>query len=178
MTELAPNTTNEREFNNSVTSFIEKEEEEKAKLLITGHLKDLIEEREKSEAKILSEGHLNFLPPRVCGYYLAVKLYIGNETLSEVTNSIGEKIKIINPEVALDANKWRSCTGLVLAVGPDAYRGKRFEERSGPWAKVGDWVVFPRHEGTQFNYRGIPMYFVPDDRLFAIVDDPSYVTRD
>lgn len=167
MTTLTPNTTNEttpatyvaiRELGDSVTSFIEK--------------------REEAEAKLIIEGHLNFPPPRVCGYHLVIKLFVGNEALSEVTNSVGEKIKIINPSVNIDANKWRSCTGLVLAIGPDAYRGKRFEERSGPWAKVGDWVVFPRHEGTQFNYRGIPMYFVPDDRLFAVVDDPSYVTRD
>jgi len=46
-----------------------------------------------------------------------------------------------------------------------------------PWCQVGDWVVIPRHEGTLINYRGVPMMFMPDDRILAVVEDPSYVTR-
>lgn len=152
----------EKEVNNSVSSFIEKREEEEAKLII--------------------EKYLNFPPPRACGYHLVIKLYLGtdefvrNSTI-ETTNSVGEKIRILKPDTVKDMEKWRSCTGLVVGMGPDSYTGKRFEN-SGPWCKVGDWVVFPRHEGTQFNYRGLPMYFLPDDRVYSVIEDPNYVTRD
>ena len=52
------------------------------------------------------------------------------------------------------------------------------KSRIKPWCKVGDWIVIPRNEGTQVNYRGIPMQFIPDDRVLAIIEDPTHVTRD
>jgi hypothetical protein len=52
------------------------------------------------------------------------------------------------------------------------------KNRVKPWCKIGDWVVIPRNEGTQINYRGIPMQIIPDDRPLAIIPDPTYVTRD
>lgn len=52
------------------------------------------------------------------------------------------------------------------------------KSRIKPWCKVGDWIVIPRNEGTQVNYRGIPMQFIPDDKVLAIIEDPTHVTRD
>ena len=38
--------------------------------------------------------------------------------------------------------EYNSMVGMVLKVGFDAYKGEQFP--SGPYAKVGDWVIFPR----------------------------------
>ncbi len=138
-----------------------------------------IEVHEEQEAKDFIKSHLGFEPIRPAGYHLLVKLYIRPETYE---GSSG--IAISNSTRAND--KWVSCTALVLAIGPDAYKGARFE-KSGPWCKVGDWVMIPRNEGIQFNdhgsvekygEQGIAMQLIPDDRIVAVVDDPARISRD
>ena len=65
---------------------------------------------------------------------------------------------------------------IVLALGPDCYKGERFQH-SGPWCKVGDWVIIPRNEGTQFLYNEIPVHLLPDDRILTVIPDPTVVRR-
>jgi len=136
-----------------------------------------IDAHEEEEAKKFIEQHLGFPAPRVCGYYMAVKLYVRPEEVSTFTDKDGKEIKIILPESARVEDKWRSCTALVLSQGPQCYKGKKFKD-SGPWCKVGDWIVIPRNEGVQVNYRGIPMQYIPDDRVLGIIEDPTHVVRD
>ena len=69
-----------------------------------------------------------------------------------------------------------SCTGMVVQMGEDAYQGTRFEN-TGPWCKVGDWVSLPRHEGVQFDYRGKPMFYINDDKIVNVIEDPSHIKR-
>ena len=153
-------------------SFIEPHEEEAAKEYIKEHL-------------VSASGLDDFEPPRPAGYHMAVKLYIRSEDVhglkDDAGNAIigadGKPMFIALPASVTTNDKWRTCVALVVAQGPEAYQGDRFK-RSGPWCKVGDWVVLPRNEGTQINYRGIPMQIIPDDRVLAIVEDPTYVTRD
>jgi co-chaperonin GroES (HSP10) len=147
-----------KEINNSVTSFIEK--------------------REEDEAKVLIENLLEFPPPRMAGYFLAVKMYVSiDDTATFRDPKTGVETLIIKPDVVKNMERWHSCVGLVVALGPDCYTHEKFKH-SGPWCKVGDWIVFPRHEGRHFLYRGVPIYFIPDDRIYCIVDDPSYIHRD
>lgn len=144
-----------------------------------------IDPQEEQEAKSIIAKHLGFEPPRMAGYHMAVKIYIRAEDVHVMTDETGEPIigddgkakYIALPDMVTAHDKFRNCTALVVSMGPDCYTGDRFKD-SGPWCKVGDWVVIPRNEGTQVNYRGIPMQFIPDDRVLAIVEDPSYVTRD
>lgn len=144
-----------------------------------------IETHEEQEARDFIEKHLGFPPPRMAGYHMAVKIYVREEDVHQLKDEEGNPILgadgkpmyIALPGTVTAHDKWRSCTALVVSMGPEAYKGERFKE-SGPWCKVGDWVVIPRNEGTQVNYRGIPMQFIPDDRVLAIIEDPTYVTRD
>lgn len=137
-----------------------------------------IDDNEEKEAKEFIQKHLGFLPPRVAGYYMAVKIYLRPEEITTVVDEVtGEKKSIYLPETVTANDKYRSCTALVVAMGNECYKGKRFRN-SGPWCKVGDWVAIPRNEGTQLNYRGIPMQFIPDDRILCVVEDPAYITRD
>lgn len=142
-----------------------------------------IEKSEEAEAKELITKHLGFDPPRMAGYHMAVKIYVRPEELTTFVDDKGETKKMYLPETVSALDKWRNCTALVVSQGPECYKTGRFKEDfekgiDTRWCKVGDWVVIPRNEGTQVNYRGVPMQFIPDDRVLAIIEDPSHVTRD
>lgn len=110
---------------------------------------------------------LGFEPPEVSGYQIAVNLYI------EPDRSPGG---ILYPEQKKDMDKFRSCVGKVIAMGPDAYKSERFA--SGPWTKIGNWVAIPRNEGIQFDYRGAQIMIIADDRIMLPnLADPTYVKR-
>jgi co-chaperonin GroES (HSP10) len=136
-----------------------------------------IEPHEEQEAKDLVTKHLGFEPPKAAGYNLAVKIYIRPEEVSTVIDNQGVERKIYLTESSRAEDKYKSITALVISMGPECYKGERFEH-SGPWCQVGDWVVIPRHEGTQIVYRDIPMHIIPDDRILMVVDDPAVVRRD
>lgn len=158
-----------------------------------------IEPHEEQEAIKFVEEKLGFPRPRITGYFIAVKIFLADEKIITKKNSVGNDIQIavpegyrdekekvyvnkvdgtiVLPEHVVEERKFRNCSGLVLSLGPLAYKGKKFEG-SGPWCKVGDWVMFPRNEGHQINYRGIPMQIIPDDRVMMVVEDPAHVTRD
>jgi co-chaperonin GroES (HSP10) len=136
-----------------------------------------IEDSEVIQAKQIIEEQLGFPVPRVCGYHMAVKIFVRPEETKEILGDDGISRKIYLPHTVTVHDKYRSCTALVLSMGSEAYKGDRFKD-SGPWCKVGDWVVIPRNEGVQINYREVPMQIIPDDRVLCIVEDPSHVTRD
>lgn len=133
-------------------------------------------DEEVDAAKFIEE-HLGFPPPRTCGYHLSVKVYIRGKDVKSFVDNNGNKTLIEIPDVVGVEDRYRSCTALVLSMGPDSYKGKRFED-SGPWCKVGDWIVIPRNEGTQLNYRGTIIQVIPDDRVLMVVEDPSHVTKE
>lgn len=144
-----------------------------------------VEESEEEEAKKFIEQHLGFPAPRPCGYHMYVKIHVREEDVHQIKDEKGNPILgedgkplyIALPDTMRANDKFRNCTALVVSQGIEAYQGERFK-CSGPWCKVGDWVVIPRNEGTQVNYRGIPMQIIPDDRVLSVIEDPNYVTRD
>ena len=156
-----------------------------------------IEDYEIEEAEKLIEAHLGFERPRPCGAHMAVKIFVRPDEIASWIDPVTKEKKIFAlPSSARAHDKFTSCVALVLAQGPEAYKGKRFEEHWGirflriffnrwmpkrtkfPWCRVGDWIVIARHEGVQVNYRGIPMQYIYDDRALGIISDPEHVTRD
>lgn len=151
---------------------------------------------ELEEAKAYINEQMGFDAPTMAGYYMAVKIYIRPSEMMPFRTESGEVKALYMPEEYRAQDKYRSCVALVVAQGPECYKGPRFQESwlrrnlrkvfnrfmdpvsKYPWCKVGDWIVIPRNEGTQLNYKGIPMQFLPDDRVLAIVDDPTDITRD
>lgn len=65
----------------------------------------------------------------------------------------------------------------VVDMGPDAYADKtRFP--SGPWCKIGDYVLVRAYAGTRFKIRGREMFrLINDDTVEAVVANPSGYTR-
>ncbi len=65
----------------------------------------------------------------------------------------------------------------VVDMGPDAYADKtRFP--SGPWCKIGDYVLVRAYAGTRFKIHGREMFrLINDDTVEAVVANPSGYTR-
>lgn len=108
------------------------------------------------------------------GYLVALKIYVRPEELKTGTRDDGSTYSLYLPDMARAEDKYQSVAALVCAMGPEAYKGEKFAE-SGPWCKVGDWVMIPRYEATAVSYRGVTVALLPDDRIMAVVVDPTDV---
>lgn len=156
-----------------------------------------VREDEVEEAKEAIYQSLGFEPPRMSGHYMCVKVYIRPNQLKAFTDDQGNTKHIYLPDAVTANDKFKSCTGLVLSQGPECYTGDRYEEhwfirnlirpifgrwmkpsKKGPWCRVGDWIAFPRHEGTQVIYRGVPVQMIPEWAVLTPVECPTHVTRD
>jgi co-chaperonin GroES (HSP10) len=83
---------------------------------------------------------------------------------------------ILLPDSAVEEDlEYNSMVGMVLKVGVDAYKGDQFP--NGDYAKVGDWVIFPRGSSLQAKYEAEPIIMVEDFKIKLIVEDPSKVSR-
>lgn len=111
---------------------------------------------------------------RPAGYLVAVKIYIRPEELRTIKKEDGTEVTLYLPDTVRAEDKFSSVSALVCAVGPEAYQGEKFE-RSGPWCKVGDWILIPRYESTMVSYRGVAMALLPDDRVMAVITGPEDV---
>jgi len=64
----------------------------------------------------------------------------------------------------------------VVALGPDCYKDPtRFP--SGPWCKVGDFIVVRPNSGSRINIHGKEFRMINDDTVEATVDDPRGIKR-
>ena len=108
------------------------------------------------------------------GYLVAVKIYVRPEELRTITQEDGTEVTLYLPDTVRAEDKYSSVSALVCAVGPEAYQGEKYSD-SGPWCKVGDWVMIPRYEATAVSYRGVAVALIPDDRIMAVITDPTDV---
>jgi len=120
----------------------------------------------------------------------AEKIEINDEELeAQLPKPVGYRVLIAMPEVEetfesglFKANITKnhesvlSIIGLVLDMGEQAYSDiDRFP--SGPWCKVGDYVMFRANTGTRFKVGGVEYRLMNDDSIEAIVADPRGVQR-
>ena len=69
-----------------------------------------------------------------------------------------------------------STMGAVIDMGEQAYADKdRFP--TGPWCKVGDFVMFRPNTGTRFKVNGSEYRLMNDDSVQAVVADPRGIVR-
>ena len=69
-----------------------------------------------------------------------------------------------------------STMGAVIDMGEQAYADKdRFP--TGPWCKVGDFVMFRPNTGTRFKVNGSEYRLMNDDSIQAVVADPRGIVR-
>lgn len=139
----------------------------------------MIEPHEEEAAKVLVHQQFeemtgNKFDLRPGGYLVAVKIYIRPSELKTIKQDDGKEVTLYLPDVARAEDKFQSVAALVMAMGPEAYKGEKYAGQK-PWCKVGDWVVIPRYESFQINYRGAVMALLPDDRIMAVINGPSDV---
>lgn len=108
------------------------------------------------------------LIPKPVGYRLLIALPNVDKTFGE--SGIIKASKTLHEEYIL------STVGCVLDMGEQAYSDKeRFP--TGPWCKIGDYVMFRANTGTRFKVGDQEYRLMNDDSVEAIVDNPRAVMR-
>ena len=87
---------------------------------------------------------------------------------------MGEKTKggVLLGQETLDRQQVASQCGNVIAMGDACYRDKE-RYPSGPWCKVGDWVIFARYAGSRIEIEGGEVRLLNEDEVLATVHDPT-----
>ena len=86
------------------------------------------------------------------------------------------KSGIIKAESTVKAEEQTTVVLFVVKVGPDAYKdASRFP--SGPWCKVGDFILTRPYSGTRVVIHGKEFRIINDDTVEGVVDDPRGIRR-
>ena len=124
--------------------------------------------KQKIEEEAIEEAELEASIPKPVGYRVLIALPNIEETFGE--SKIVKATSTVREEYIL------STVGCVLDMGAEAYSDKdRFP--TGPWCKVGDYVMFRANTGTRFKVGGQEYRLMNDDSIEAVVDDPRAVSR-
>ena len=124
--------------------------------------------KQKIEEEAIEEAELEASIPKPVGYRVLIALPNIEETFGE--SKIVKATSTVREEYIL------STVGCVLDMGAEAYSDKdRFP--TGPWCKVGDYVMFRANTGMRFKVGGQEYRLMNDDSIEAVVDDPRAVSR-
>jgi len=83
---------------------------------------------------------------------------------------------LIKPSESVRVEEQTTIVLFVAKIGPDAYKDKaRFP--SGPWCKVGDFVVVRAYSGTRIKIHGTEWRIINDDSVDGTVEDPRGIGR-
>ena len=87
-----------------------------------------------------------------------------------------EKTKggILIAQESLEKLRIATNCGYVLKVGPLAYFDKE-KYPTGPWCKIGQWVIFARYAGSRLPIEGGEVRILNDDEVLGTIDDPESV---
>lgn len=84
---------------------------------------------------------------------------------------------IIKPQEFVEDEDFLFTVGRVVVIGDLAYQGQdkggapRFP--TGPWCKVGDYVVHDKYVNTRFTYKGVKYLLLNDDQVRLVIKDPK-----
>jgi len=102
--------------------------------------------------------------PRPAGYKILVRFIKASETF--------ENSSIVKPDISRRAEEFQTQVGQVIDMGPDCYSDKdRFP--SGPWCKVGDYVMFDYISGRRFKLGRHEFRMLNDDQVEGTIEDPA-----
>ena len=87
-----------------------------------------------------------------------------------------EKTKggILIAQESLEKLRIATNCGNVLKMGPLAYQDKE-KYPTGPWCKVGEWVIFARYAGSRLPIEGGEVRILNDDEVLGTIKDPESV---
>jgi co-chaperonin GroES (HSP10) len=82
---------------------------------------------------------------------------------------------IIRPDSNVAEDEWQGKVGLVLKMGPMAYRDDEDTQFNGEDVKVGEWAVYLPGDGRNVSVNGYPCRWIKDSSIKMVVDDPSII---
>ena len=83
---------------------------------------------------------------------------------------------IVKADSTMHYEEVLSTVFFVVKMGPDCYKDpSRFP--SGPWCKVGDFILARPNSGTRLKIHGREFRIINDDTVEGVVDDPRGITR-
>lgn len=115
----------------------------------------------------LTDDELEAQLPKPVGYKILIALPKIEETYES---------GLLKADRTIQQEHILSMVGLVLDMGEQAYKDPdRYP--TGPWCKVGDYVLFRANSGTRFKVNGVEYRFLNDDSIDGVVADPRGITR-
>jgi co-chaperonin GroES (HSP10) len=128
----------------------------------------LIDCGEKTMSEVMQEFDLDANLPHPVGYHILVMM----PTVEETFGGTG----LVKAESTKHQEAVLSMVAAVLEIGDMAYKDqKRFP--TGPWCKVGDYIMFRTHSGTRFRVNGQEYRLINDDSVEAVVPNPRAISR-
>ncbi len=82
---------------------------------------------------------------------------------------------IIRPDSNLEEDVWQGKVGLVIKLGPDAFKDDAETQFNGQRADLGEWVVFKTGDAWQLTVGEWPCRLVRDSSIKMKVSDPFMV---
>lgn len=83
---------------------------------------------------------------------------------------------IVKADSTMHYEEVLSTVFFVVKVGPDCYKDTtRFP--SGPWCKVGDFILARPNTGTRLKIHGREFRIINDDSVEGVVSDPRGISR-
>lgn len=58
----------------------------------------------------------------------------------------------------------------IISLGPEAFKR---EDMDGPWAEVGDYIIYAKYGGFTMNYGGVHLVVLNDDGVIAVIPEPQ-----
>ena len=88
-----------------------------------------------------------------------------------------EKTKggIIRPTVNVQEDVWQGKVGLVLKMGPDAFRDRQTGDLYEQRFEVGEWAIFDVNNSRSVQIREVPCRWIRDIHLIGKVKDPLMI---
>lgn len=110
----------------------------------------------------------NYEDTRLPNYKVTLRVYMPPKERITTTEG-GVMLTEKSAERAFDDHRYGSQVGLVVKIGDMAFQDKdKFP--TGPWCKVGDWVVFARGRGYITLHGDMSTVDVDDDAIIKPID--------
>jgi len=83
---------------------------------------------------------------------------------------------LVKAEVTVHNEELLTTVLFVAKMGPDCYKDKE-RVPSGPWCKVGDFILVRPHAGSRLKIHGREFRIINDDSVEGVVEDPRGISR-
>ena len=149
---------------------VEPHEQIKAQSFVDQAMRDATKSKDHPEGFTFREN------ARLTRYFCVVKIYVRPEELKTFTDAEGKTSTLYLPDMVRAEDRFQSCTGVVIALGPQCFMDKEGKPRGSKYY-VGDHILFPRTDIIRVDFHGVALGVMTDDRAIAVIKDPADWTQ-